>query len=126
MTVVDIYRDEEGRYSSFEMHGHADDAAVEGGDIICAAISMLAINTINSLEKLAKADIAYKAAEDGGDLRCCFKSPPDGKAALLVESMLLGLRSVQKQYGKRYLSIRVHGSRKGRRGAAPVIHLKEE
>lgn len=119
MTVVDIFRDKEGRCCRFQMHGHADDDAVEGEDIVCAAISMLTINTINSLEKLAKADIEYKAAREGGALCCRFKSPPDEKAVLLVESMILGFQSVRKQYGKKYLTIRSHRAK----GTAPVIDL---
>ena len=105
MTVVDIFKDKEGRYEYFECYGHADDNAEEGEDLICAAISMLTINTINSLEELAKADITYAAAEDGGELSCRFASPPDEKAALLVDSMVLGLQSVRDTYGGEYLAI---------------------
>lgn len=110
MTVVDIFRDKKGRYTAFECRGHADDDAEEGEDIICAAVSMLTINTVNSLEMLAGADIACTAAEEGGELSCRFASPPDEKAALLVDSMLLGLSSVREMYGEEYL----------------VINLKEE
>lgn len=105
MTEADIFRDREGRYAYFACHGHADDGAVEGEDIICAAISMLVINTINSLEALAHADITYAAAAEGGDLSCRFESPPDEKATLLVDSMLLGLKSVRDTYGGEYLVI---------------------
>ena len=110
MTVVDIFKDQEGRYAYFECAGHADDSAVEGEDIICAAISMLVINTINSLEVLAQADITYAAEEEGGELSCRFETPPDEKAALLVDSMILGLTNVRETYGGEYL----------------VINLKEE
>lgn len=105
MTVVDIFKDKEGRYLGFECAGHADDAVEEGEDIICAAISMLTINTVNSLEALAGADISYAAAEQGGELSCRFESPPDEKATLLVDSMLLGLNSIRDTYGGEYLVI---------------------
>lgn len=110
MTVVDIFKDKEGNYEYFECAGHADDNSQEGEDIICAAISMLVINTINSLEMLAGADITWAAAEEGGELSCRFETPPDEKAALLVDSMVLGLQSVRDSYGGDYL----------------VINLKEE
>ena len=113
MTVVDIFRDQEGRYLGFECCGHADDDAEEGEDIICAAISMLTINTINSLETLTDADFTCaQAAEElgGGWLSCRFGTPPDEKAALLVDSMVLGLKTVRDTYGGEYL----------------VINLKEE
>ena len=105
MTVVDIFKDREGNYWYFECSGHADDNSCEGEDIICAAISMLVINTINSLEVLAGADITYAAAEEGGRLSCRFETPPDEKAALLVDSMILGLQSVRENYGDEYLVI---------------------
>ena len=105
MTVVDIFRDKEGRYLGFACTGHADDDAEEGEDIVCAGISVLTINTINSLEVLAKARIRYTAAQEGGALTCRFESPPDEKATLLVDSMLLGLRSIRDTYGGEYLVI---------------------
>ena len=46
MTVVDIFRDQKGNYEYFECSGHADEDSCEGEDIICAAISMLVINTV--------------------------------------------------------------------------------
>ena len=105
MTVVDIFKDKEGRYIGFECAGHADDSAEEGGDIVCAGISTLTINTINSLEALAKADITYAYAEEGGELSCRFESPPDEKATLLVDSMRLGLTSIRESCGGEYLVI---------------------
>ena len=110
MTVVDIFRDKKGNYEYFECSGHADEESCEGEDIICAAISMLVINTVNSLEILAGADITYAAAEEGGHISCRFETPPDEKAALLVDSMILGLQSIRDSYGDEYL----------------VINLKEE
>ena len=96
MTVVDIFKDKEGRYAYFECSGHADDNAVEGEDIICAAISMLVINTINSLEVLAGADITYAAAEEGGELSCrFFDSPPMKKLHFSLTVWSWGLQKCQ-------------------------------
>ncbi len=110
MTVVDIFKDKEGNYEYFECSGHADDESCEGEDIICAAISILVTNTINSLEVLASADITYAYAEAGAYISCRFESPHDEKAALLVDSMILGLETIRDTYGEEYL----------------VINLKEE
>ena len=113
MTVADIYRDSSGRYLGFECYGHADDELEEGEDIICAALSVLTTNTINSLEKLTGADITYAySTEDLGNgyVSCRFETPPDEKSQLLVDSMLLGLQSIRDTYGGEYL----------------VINLKEE
>lgn len=106
MTTVDVFRDEKGRFLGFDLYGHADDEAVRGEDVVCAAISALAINTVNSLEVLAKADISCREGAEGGELSCRFNRLPDEKASLLVDSLLLGLDSVRKAYGGEYIDIR--------------------
>ena len=49
MTTVTIYQTKNGIYKGFELSGHAG-YAKNGADIVCAAISMLTTNTINSIE----------------------------------------------------------------------------
>lgn len=48
--------------NSFELTGHAD-AGEYGNDIVCAAVSVLAISTVNGLQQLAKADLLVKQDE---------------------------------------------------------------
>ena len=49
MITISIYKNAEGIYNGFKVLGHAgfDD---KGKDIVCAAVSVLVINTINSIE----------------------------------------------------------------------------
>lgn len=109
MTVVDFFKDKEGRYLGFECAGHMNDEMEEGTDILCAALSMLVINTINSIETFSGSAVSYGYPEEGlgegGELSFRFESPPDEKATLLVDSMLLGLRSIRDTYGGEYLVI---------------------
>ena len=52
MIEVKFKEDDHGNLLSFEITGHAG-YGVEGEDIICAAVSVLAIETVNSVERLA-------------------------------------------------------------------------
>ena len=53
MVKVTIYKDPDGRYEGFDCTGHARYADV-GQDIVCAGVSALVINTINSVENLTE------------------------------------------------------------------------
>ena len=91
-------------YKRFECSGHAE-YAEKGQDVICAAVSTLVINTANSIEKLTNNN--FKAYNDGNLIRYEFKSLPDEKATLLMDSLLLGLKEIQKEYGKKYLRLEI-------------------
>ena len=62
MTTVTIYKSDNDIYEGFTCKGHAG-YAVSGKDIICASISILVINTINSLEELAGQEMSVKSDE---------------------------------------------------------------
>ena len=91
----------QGKYYSFSCEGHAEyDNA--GRDIICSAVSMLVINTANSIDKLTDDDIE---GSEKGIIKWSFKKEPGMKAELLMDSMLLGLEDVCKKYGNDYLKL---------------------
>ena len=92
----------DNNYTSFSCTGHAG-YGYKGNDVVCAAVSTLVINTANSIEKLT--NNSFKAYNDGNLIRYEFKSLPDEKATLLMDSLLLGLKEIQKEYGKKYLEL---------------------
>ena len=85
--------------------GHAgyDDS---GQDILCAAVSALLINTANSLEQFTQDDLAVDEGEGDGYLRICVGGEVSAEARLLLESLLLGLRTIQETYGEDFVRIR--------------------
>ena len=91
-------------YISFVSEGHAG-YAEEGQDIICAAVSALVINTVNSLEQLTKDSI--KAKEKDGFVSFTFTAPISEGGTLLMNSLLLGLTEIEHSYSKRYLKVKV-------------------
>ena len=86
--------------TGIHMNGHAN-RSVNGQDIVCAAVSVLSINTINSLEKLAGV-VLEKELDDlnGGFMKVSVDDSDldDPKVQLLLESLELGLRDIEISY----------------------------
>lgn len=76
-------------------------------DMICAAVSVLVINTVNSLETLASEQIHVTQNQTDGFLRCEFPKGLSERGSLLVDSMILGLQGIVRQYGNKYLQVNV-------------------
>ncbi|MDD2971959.1 MAG: ribosomal-processing cysteine protease Prp [Lachnospiraceae bacterium] len=105
MITITVLRDKSGNYTGFHTFGHAE-FADSGEDIICAAVSMLVINTINSMEVLLQEPFECNSEDENGFIHFRFKELPGKDAVLLMDSMILGLQEVQKQYGKKYILLK--------------------
>ena len=105
MTTVTIIKSKNGEYKEVTCKGHSGYADA-GSDIVCCAISILVINTINSLEKLAGAPMEVSSDEEKGLIDCMFTGSLDKGSILLLDSMILGLQSVVSEYGKKYLKLK--------------------
>ncbi len=104
MTTVTIYNDKSGKHKGFEVRGHAD-FGFKGHDIVCAAISMLATNTINSIETYTDLAIKYDSDERRTRIRFLIKETPNHDSELLMNSMILGLSELKKNY-KKYVTLK--------------------
>ena len=98
-----FYMDSDNHYIGFSVSGHAG-FAKSGKDIVCAAVSTLAINTVNSIENLTEAKIETQY-DDSGTIKLKFKSKSDDKSQLLVSALFLGLTELYKEYGSKYLRV---------------------
>ena len=105
MTTVTIIKSKNGAYKKVTCKGNAAYADA-GSDIVCCAISILVINTINSLEKLTDAPMEVSSNEKKGVIDCLFTGNLDKGCTLLLDSMVLGLQSVVSEYGKKYLKLK--------------------
>ena len=85
--------------------GHAGYAEA-GNDIVCAAVSMLVINTINSLDVLAGVKMQVSTDEEEGYIDCKFLSELDERGILLMDSLILGLKGTVDEYGKKFLKLK--------------------
>ena len=100
-------RKKNGSYEEFISKGHAGYAEA-GQDIVCAAVSALVINTINSIEALTE-DTFEDAVHQEKDVVSfqITSKPVSEKAELLLDSLVLGLQSVAKEYGKKYICLKI-------------------
>ncbi|MDR1766736.1 MAG: ribosomal-processing cysteine protease Prp [Lachnospiraceae bacterium] len=105
MIKVLFAKDPGGKYESVEIDGHSG-YAPSGRDIICAAVSALAVNLVNSIETFTDDRMTeVDADEDGGRICIRFGAPYGDRTALLLDSFFLGLRSIADRYGDTYIRI---------------------
>lgn len=102
MITATVTRDTNGIYKGFEVKGHAlfEEA---GRDIVCSAVSILVINTVNSIEQFT--DNLFDCDNRNGIL-FKFKKDPDEKASLLMDSLVLGLEGISSNYSD-YLRLEI-------------------
>jgi len=90
-----IVRDSGGKIIGFTVENH-------GESIVCAAVSMLVLNTVNSIEMLTEDNFSCDYNENGGFLTFSLTDPSnrtDG-IGILLDAMFLGLSSAQAEYPK--------------------------
>lgn len=96
---------ERGHYRSFTIDGHAGYADA-GEDILCAAVSALVINTVNSIEQFTE-DAFTCDVQDGMIRGWEFPEEVSKETELLMDSLMLGLAGIRKEYGEEYVRIEV-------------------
>ena len=105
MTRITIYRNENRQVQKFTCTGHAE-FDKPGYDVVCASISVLVINTINAIETFtADAFVCEADEETGGDIKFWFTEDISNDSSLLIETMILGLKEIQNDYGKKFLTL---------------------
>ena len=105
MTTVTITKTADDAYKSIECSGHAGFAEY-GEDIVCSAISVLMINLITSIDKLTDDEVEVFEDEKKGILRLSLSDKPSHEADILLSSFELGVDSIFRQYGKKFLNIK--------------------
>ena len=103
MINVCIYKNESGDICGFDMRGHSG-FAEEGSDIVCAAVSILAINTFNSIDSFLDEKMVHEVNEnDGGFLKVYFPRIQEGgknaELNLILRVLEKGLSDMEAGYG---------------------------
>ena len=73
--------------------------------IICAAVSVLVINTINSVEQLVHDEFVLVTEQESGLVDFSLKDGYSRESLLLIQSLVLGLQGIQKNYGTEYMML---------------------
>ncbi len=106
INVTAIYN-EADEACGFRVEGHAgyEDA---GRDIVCAAVSVLAENTVNSVETFTEDHFSCKTDEKSGLLEFIITSDVSKESKLLLQSFFLGIRTISEEYNK-HVKFKFHG-----------------
>jgi len=102
MIKVHVNRLNNGTIHSFKMTGHAyyDDP---GKDIVCAGASASSIGAVNALEELVGVIPIIEMGDKGYlyvELPADLSTDQYEKAQLLLEGMLVTLKSIERDYGQ--------------------------
>lgn len=102
MISVRFIYDSSDRITGFDISGHAG-LAESGYDIICSAVSALAINTVNSIEELTD-DCFFTEEDESGFLKLNVVTLSDS-SELLLRSLYIGIKGIADEYGSEYVRI---------------------
>ena len=102
MITVTIFK-KENQFSRITSIGHAGYADY-GQDIVCSAVSVLMINTLNSLDAFTSEEVSFAEADEGV-IDCSFPNGLGHDGELLMNSLILGLQEISKEYGEKYITL---------------------
>ena len=93
MINAEITKHKQGDVLGFSISNH-------GESVACAAVSMLAINTVNSIESFTEDDFVYEYDEaSGGYLKFALSNKtPSALTEVLLKALELGLTHVKELY----------------------------
>ena len=104
MICVTVVQTKDKQIRAFQVAGHAG-YAESGQDIVCSAVSALTITTINSLEAFTSQSFEINQDEEDGVITVNFLEDLEHDAALLMNSLILGLRSIENEYNNEYIHV---------------------
>ena len=100
MVHLKLWQDNAGRLCAFEANGHSG-YAEEGSDIVCAAVSVLAITCINAVETICGTPMLVKGGENGylsARLSDKLTTEHERDAQTLLRALRLGWESLAEEY----------------------------
>lgn len=105
MIAITLYK-KDGQNVGFRTYGHAeyDD---HGHDVVCAAISVLAINTENSIDILTDDMYELQYDEDTALIDIQMNGSISETSSILLQAFEIGVHAISENYGKDYIQIRI-------------------
>ena len=104
MTKVTFYQNSENQCVGFTSEDHAG-YAQEGEDIVCAGISALVINTVNSIEAFTEDEFTIDEDESSARIHFMIKNKPSKESLLLLNSLILGLQRMEDEQYTEFIDI---------------------
>ena len=104
MIRITIYKDRSGNeITGFKSEGHAG-YSTSGKDIVCAAVSVLVINTINAIEQFTDVEFEGSSDEKKAIIKFMVTANQNKESLVLLKALELGLGQVAHDNPK-YISI---------------------
>ena len=104
MICVTVVQTQDKQIRAFQVAGHAE-YAESGQDIVCSAVSALTITTINAMEAYTSQPFEVFQDEEDGVITVNFLEDLDHDAALLMNSLILGLKTIENEYNNEYIHV---------------------
>ncbi len=104
MICVTVVQTMDKQIRAFQVAGHAE-YAESGQDIVCSAVSALTITTINAMEAYTSQPFEVFQDEEDGVITVNFLEDLDHDAALLMNSLILGLKTIENEYNGEYIHV---------------------
>ena len=105
MVEVTMFSDRSGDLVGFTTRGHAGYADA-GQDIVCAAVSALTINCMNSIEQFCSDYFVQNMNPETGEVDFQIEAEKvSASAEFLLQSLALGLQSIEAGYGTEFIHI---------------------
>ena len=104
MISITILQDEQEQVVGVHCIGHSGYADA-GSDIICAGVSALVVNTINSIDAFTSNTFEIETDDESGLIHFTLKEKATHDTTLLLDSMILGLQGIQSNYGEEFLIV---------------------
>ncbi len=96
-------RKNKGEYEGIYCIGHAE-YADPGEDIVCSAVSVLVINTLNSIEAFTEDPFSVGTDEERGMIDFVLEGEVSHDTHLLIDSLVLGIQQIVDTYTDKYVS----------------------
>lgn len=105
--MIDIcFKKNSGKILEFNIEGHAG-YGEEGEDIVCSAVSAISYTIVNGITEVLKINVEHNIKDGFLQLSLRGNSLEEiGKCQVLLETMLLGFKSMEISYGD-YIKVQV-------------------
>ena len=98
MTKITFYQRVDGTFQGFHTQDHAGYSA-EGQDIVCAAVSALVINFVNSLDELTDDHYQIDVNQEDAEIDVVFTEELSEEGSLLLRSLIHVLLLLKSDQG---------------------------
>lgn len=98
MINVTIFRNGKLEYVGFELTGHAEYADA-GMDIVCSAVSALAITVVNSIEKLCEDGFSFEENQESGEMKLISElAETSHDMQIVLNVFVIGISDIAEAY----------------------------